>query len=103
MRHQNAHSIELMKNLQKHMHSDYCWCNNLCRFAFPQAPSKHTIIARQSHCCPNGDDIITDAKKVLEVVQNFIATTDTNDPSLSINDLLVANCLHVDIYMETYT
>ena len=21
---QNAHSIELMKNLQKHMHSDYC-------------------------------------------------------------------------------
>ena len=77
---QNAHSIELMKNLQKHMHSDYCWCNNLCRFAFPKAPSTHTIIARQSHC-PNGDDIIKDAKKVLEAVKNFIATTDTNDPS----------------------
>ena len=96
---QNAHSIELMKNLQKHMHSDYCWCNNMCRFAFPKAPSTHTFIARQSHC-PNGDDIITDAKKVLEAVQNVIATTDTNDPSLSVNDLLVANGLHVDIYMD---
>ena len=74
---QNAHSIELMKNLQNHMHSDYCQCNNLCRFAFPKTPSTHTIIAKQSHC-PNGDDIITDAKKVLETVQNIIARTDTN-------------------------
>ena len=62
------------------MHSDYCWCNNLYRFAFPKAPSTHTIIAKHSHC-PNEDDIITDAKKVLEAVQNIIATTDTNDPS----------------------
>ena len=81
------------------MHSDYCQCNNLCRFAFPKAPSTHTIIARPSHC-PNGDDIITDAKKVLEAVQNIIATTDTNDPSLSLIDLLAANGLHVDIYMD---
>ena len=96
---QNAHSIELMRNLQKHMHSDYCWCNNLCRFAFPKAPSTYTIIAKQSHC-PNGDDIITDAKKVLETVQNIIATTDINDPSLSQTDLLAANGLQVDIYMD---
>ena len=98
MSQQNAHSIELIKNLQKHMHADYCQHNNLCRFAFQKAPSTHTIIFQQSHC-PDGGDMVTDAKKVLEAVQHIIATTDTNDPSLSLDNLLAANGLDVDIYI----
>ena len=99
MSQQNAHSIELMKYLQKDMHSDYCQYNNLCRFVFPKPPSIHTIISKLSHC-PHGDDIITDAKKVLEAVQHIIATTDINDPSVSLDDLLECNGLHVDMYMD---
>ena len=99
MSQQNAHSIELMKILQKHMHSDYCWCNNLCRFGFLKAQSTHTIISQQSHC-PDGGDMTTNAKKVLEAVQCIIATTDTTNPSLSLDNLLVANHLDVDIYMD---
>ena len=99
MSQQNAQSVELMKNLQKHLHSDYCCHNNLCRFAFTKAPSTYTIISKQSHW-PHGGDIITDAKKMLEAAQHIITTTDTNDPSLSLDDLLADNGLHVDIYMD---
>ena len=44
--------------------------------------------------------MIMDAMKVLEAAQHIIATTDTNDPSLSLDNLLAANGLNVDIYMD---
>ena len=42
---ENEHHINLMNNLQKHTHSEYCCKNKSCRFGFPKPPATKTIIS----------------------------------------------------------
>ena len=62
--HRNKHDISLMRNLQKHAHSDNCHCNKSCHFGSPKPPSTQTLISR-----PPTDDkkneIISSAKNIL--------------------------------------
>ena len=42
---ENEHHINLMVNLQKHTHSDYCHRNKSCHFGFPKPPATKTLIS----------------------------------------------------------
>ena len=71
---ENEHDINLMGNLQKHTHSDYCHRNKSCHFVFPKPPTTKTLISR-----PPLDDhykIIENAKSLLQTVQNILTTAD---------------------------
>ena len=41
---ENEHQINVMVNLQKHTHSDYCCRNKSCCFGFPKPPATKTLI-----------------------------------------------------------
>ena len=43
--HINDHHTNLMVNLQKHTHSDYCCRNKSCHFGFPKPPATKTLIS----------------------------------------------------------
>ena len=66
---ENEHHIKLMDNLQKHKHSDYCCRNKSCHFGFPK-----TLISRPP--IDDHDEIIQNAKSVLQTVQNTLTTVD---------------------------
>ena len=76
---ENEHHIKLMDNLQKHTHSDYCRRNKSCRFGFPKAPSTKTLISRPP--IDDHDEIIQNAKSVLQTVQNTLTTVDIHNIS----------------------
>ena len=64
----------LMKSLQKHMHSDYC-CRNKCNFGFPKPHASRTVISCQPSEEDKADDIIKYAKDVLQNIQNFLSSS----------------------------
>ena len=68
---ENEHHIKLMENLQKHTHSDYCHRN--------KPPSTKTLISRPS--IDDNDEIIQNAKSVLQTVQNALTTADIHNVS----------------------
>ena len=75
----NENHIKLMENLQKHTHPDYCCRNKSCHFGFPKPPATKTIIS-----CPRFDDndeIIENAKSVLQTVQKMQTTADIQNIS----------------------
>ena len=57
-----------MENLQKHTHSDYCHRNKSCHFGFPKLSATKTLISRPP--IDDNDEIIENAKSVLQTVQN---------------------------------
>ena len=67
-----------MENLQKHTHSDYCWGNKSC-FGFPKPPTTKTLISRPP--IDDNDEIIENAKSVLQTVQNTLTTVDIHNIS----------------------
>ena len=77
--HENEHHIKLMENLQKHTHSDYCRRNKSCHFGFPKPPSTKTLISRPP--IDDQDEIIQNAKSVLQTVQNTLTTADIHNIS----------------------
>ena len=62
--HRNKQDINLMQNLQKHAHSDYCHHNKSCCFGFPKPPSTQTLISRPP-TDDNKNEIISSAKNIL--------------------------------------
>ena len=91
---ENEHHIKLMDNLQKHTHSDYCRRNKSCHFGFPKPPSTKTLISRPP--IDDHDEIIQNAKLVLQTVQNTFTTADIQN--ISTQQLLQ----DININMVTY-
>ena len=91
---ENEHHIKLMENLQKHIHSDYCCRNKSCHFGFPKPPSTKTLISRPP--IDDHDEIIQNAKSVLQTVQNTLTTVDIHN----LYTTLPARhqCAYCDIY-----
>ena len=73
---ENENHIKLMENLQKHTHSDYCHRNKSCPFGFPKPPATKTLISRP--LIDDNDEIIENAKLVLQTVQNMLTTGDVH-------------------------
>ena len=76
---ENEHHIKLMENLQKNIYSDYCCRNKSCCFGFPKPPATKTLISRPSS--DDNDEIIENAKSVLQTVQNTLTTVDIHNIS----------------------
>ena len=76
---ENEHDIKLMENLQKHTHSDYCHRNKSCRFGFPKPPTTKTLISRPP--IDDHDEIVQNAKSVLQTVQTTLTTLDIHNIS----------------------
>ena len=76
---ENEHDIKLMENLQKHTRSNYCCRNKSCCFGFPKPPTTQTIISRLP--IDDNDEIIENAKSVLQTVQNTLTTVDIHNIS----------------------
>ena len=76
---ENEHHIKLMENLQKHTHSDYCCRNKSCHFGFPKHLTTKTLIFRPP--IDDNDEIIENAKSVLQTVQNTLTTVDIDNIS----------------------
>ena len=74
----NEHHIKLMEILQKHTHSDYCHRNKSCCFGSPK-PLQKTLISRPP--IDDNDEIIENAKSVLQTVQNTLTTADIHNIS----------------------
>ena len=76
---ENEHHINLMKNLQKHTHSDYWHRNKSCCFGFPKPPTAKPLISRPP--IDDNDEIIENIRSVLQTVQNTLTTVDIHNIS----------------------
>ena len=76
---ENEHHNKLMENLQKHTHSDYCCRNKSCHSGFSKPPTTKTLISRPP--IDDNDEIIQNAKSVLQTVQNTLPTVDIHNIS----------------------
>ena len=72
---ENEHHIKL----QKHTHSYYCHRNKSCCFGFPKSPTTKMLISRPP--IDDNDEIIENAKSVLQTVQNTLTTVDIHNIS----------------------
>ena len=93
---ENENHIKLMENLQKHTHSDYCHRNKSCPFGFPKTPTTKTLISRPP--IDDNDEIIENAKSVLQTVQNTLTTADIHH--ISTQNFLQDINLDVETYMD---
>ena len=83
-----------MENLQKPIHSDYCHGNQSCHFGFPKPPTTKTLISRPP--IDVNDEIIENAKSVLQTVQNTLTT-------LAIHNISTQHFLQdINLDAETY-
>ena len=92
----NEHDIKLMENLQKHTHSDYCHRNKSCHFSFPKPPATKTLISRPP--IDDNNQIIENAKSVLQTVQNTLTTVDIYN--ISTHHFLQDINLDVETYID---
>ena len=76
---ENEDHIKLMENLKKHTHSDYCCRNISGQFGFPKPPTTKILISRPP--IDDHDEIIQNAKSVLQTVQNTLTTVDIHNIS----------------------
>ena len=93
---ENEHNIKLMDNLQKHIHSDYCCKNKSCCFGFPKLPATKTLISRTP--VDDHDEMMENAKSLLQTVQNTLTTADVHN--MSIQHFLQEVNLDVETYMD---
>ena len=91
---ENENHIKLMENLQKHIHSDYR--NNSCCFGFPKPPETKTLISRPP--IDDNDEIIENAKSVLQTVQNMLTTADIHN--ICTQHFLQDINLDIETYMD---
>ena len=85
-----------MENLQKYTHSDYCQRNKSCHFGLPKPPATKTLISRPP--IDDNDEIIENAKSVLQTVQNTLTTADIHN--ISTQHFLQDINLDVKTYMD---
>ena len=76
---ENENHIKLMENLQKHTQSEYCQRNKSCYFCLPKPLATKTLISRPP--IDDNDEIIENAKSVLQTVQNTLTTVDIHNIS----------------------
>ena len=82
-----------MENLQKHTHSGYCSRNKSC-FGFPKPPTRKTLISRPP--IDDNDEIMQNAKSVLQTVQN-------TNKTVEIHNMSTQNVLQdINFDVETY-
>ena len=93
---ENEHHIKLMENLQKHTHSDYCHRNKSCHFGFLKPPATKTLISRPP--IDDNDEIIENAKSLLQTVQHMLTTADIHN--ISTQHFLQDIILNVETYMD---
>ena len=93
---ENEHYINLMVNLQKHTHSDYCCRNKSCHFGFPKPPATKTLISQPP--IDDNDKILENSKSLLQTVPNTLTTTNVHNKSTQ-NFLQEIN-LDVETYMN---
>ena len=96
IRPENEHHIKLMENLQKHTHSDYCCRHKSCHFGFLKPPATKTLIFRP--LIDHNDEIIENAKSVLQTVQNTLTTVDIHN--ISTQHFLQDINLDVETYID---
>ena len=85
-----------MENQQNHTHSDYCHRNKSCHFGFPNPPETETLISRPP--IDDNDEIMENAKSVLQTVQNTLTTPDLHN--ISTQHFLQDINLEVDTYID---
>ena len=93
---ENEHDIKLMENLKKHTHSDYYHRNKSCCFGFPKPHATKTLISRPP--IDDNDEIIENAKSVLQTVQNTLKTVDIHN--ISTQHFLQDINLDVETYID---
>ena len=92
----NGHNIKLMENLQKHAHSDYCHRNKSCQFGFPKPPAAKILIFRLP--IVDNDEIMENAKSVLQTMQNTLTTANVHN--ISTQHFLQDISLDVETYID---
>ena len=85
-----------MRNLQKHVHSDYCRQNKFCRFGFSKPISTKTIISRKPVDDNNKKEIIQKAKYVLQKIQHFISSCELDIDNMLTEEILQKLCVNED-------
>ena len=93
---ENEHHIKLMDSLQKHTHSEYCCKNKSCCFGFPKLPATKMLISRPP--LDDNDQIIENAKLLLQTVQNTLTTANVQNKSTQ--QFLQDINLDVETYMD---
>ena len=68
-----------MVHLQTHTHSDNCCRSKSCHFGFPKPPTTKALISRPP--IDDNDEIIENAKSVLQAVQITLTTADIHNIS----------------------
>ena len=74
---ENENNIKLMENLQKHTYCDYSCRNKSWCFGFPKPPTTKILISRPP--IDDNDEMIENAKSVLQTVQNTLKTVDIHN------------------------
>ena len=85
-----------MDSLQKHTHSNYCFKNKSCHFGFPKPPATKTLISQPP--LDDNDQIIENAKLLLQTVQNTLTTANVQNKSTQ--QFLQDINLDVETYMD---
>ena len=96
---ENRNIWKLVKDLETHMHSDYC--RNLkavCRFLFPKPPSPCTLICSPWEDDIDQDDILTKSCEILKNVYHVLAETGNK---LSMDQLLERSSISKDDYINS--
>ena len=76
---ENEHQINLMVNLEKHIHSNYCCRNKSYCFGLPKPAATKTLIYQPP--LDDHDKILENAKSLLQTVQNTLTTTNVHNKS----------------------
>ena len=85
-----------MDSLQKYTHSDYCCKITSCHFGFPKPPATKTLISRPP--LDDHDQMIENAKSLLQTVQNTLTTANVQNKSSE--QFLQDMNLDVETYMD---
>ena len=69
------HISKMVRQYQRHSHSNYCRWSHSCQFGFPKAPSLTTLICREPEDDEKWDEILKSACHILSKVYNIIDST----------------------------
>ena len=74
---ENEHHFKLISSLQKHTYSDYCCKNKSCCFGFPKPTATKMLISHPP--LDDNDQIIENAKSLLQTIQNTLTTSNVQN------------------------
>ena len=97
---ERENNVNVMKSLQKYIHSDYYCRNKSFHFGFPIPPASKTVISWEPSEEDKADDIIKYAKDVLQKVHYFLSSSQIANEDLAFADLLQKVEIDLDTYMQ---